>query len=138
MILNPQTRSILETAQVARLATSCNDQPHLIPVVFVFDGIHIYIPLDEKKKKSASPENLKRVKNIMKNPRVAFLVDRYDDDWTELFFIMITGKASILPAENCAEAFGKLASKYPQYQKVGHGSTCIRIKPERVTAWKNS
>lgn len=128
---------ILQTAKVARLATSDQDQPHLVPVVFVFDGCHIYIPIDEKKKKTHLPEELKRIKNIRKNPNVAFLIDRYDDDWTKLYFLMIIGKASILPIESCRKAIDKLVAKYPQYQTINYGSICIKIKPEKITFWQN-
>jgi PPOX class probable F420-dependent enzyme len=133
-------KSILDTAKVARLATSDNDQPYLVPVVFVFDDIHIYIPLDTKKKMSDLPGDLKRVRNILKNPKVAFLIDKYDDnDWSKLYFIMIIGKASILPVEGRAEAFEKLSAKYPQYRTTtGYSNMCIRIKPERITVWQNS
>lgn len=136
--MDPITGDILHTAKVARLATSDEDQPNLVPVVFVFDGRHIYIPIDEKKKKSNLPGDLKRVKNIKKNPRVAFLIDKYDDDWTKLYFIMIIGKAFIVPIESCRKAFEKLLVKYPQYQTISYGSMCIRIKPERITIWQNS
>lgn len=141
MTLDPQTRRVLDTAKVARLATSDNDQPYLVPVVFVFYGLHIYIPLDTKKKKSHLPGDLKRVRNILKNPKVAFLIDRYDDDdWMKLYFVMIIGKASLLPVEGCREAFEKLSAKYPQYQTttIGYSNMCIRIKPERITVWQNS
>jgi len=133
-------KSILDTANVARLATSDNDQPYLVPVVFVFDGIHIYIPIDTKKKMSDMPGDLKRVRNILKNPKVAFLIDRYDDDdWMKLYFIMIIGKASILPGQSCGEAFEKLSAKYPQYRTTtGYRNMCIKIKPERITVWQNS
>ena len=130
----------MQTAKVARLATSDRDQPHLVPVVFVFDGRHIYIPIDEKKKKTYLPEELKRIKNIRKNPNVAFLIDRYDDDWTKLYFMMIIGKASIiLPIESCRKEFERLiVKKYPQYQTINYGTTCIKIKPEKITFWQNS
>ena len=128
--MDHQARGALDTAKVARLATSDNDQPHLVPVVFVFDGLHIYIPVDEKKKKSGLPGDLKRVKNIMKNPRVAFLIDNYDDDWMKLYFILIIGKASILPTDSCREAFEKLIAKYHSTKQL---VTEIRaLKPERI------
>ena len=41
-------------------------------------------------------ENLKIVKNIQENPNVALLIDKYNEDWTILYFIMIQGKASVI------------------------------------------
>ena len=69
--------NILETlnnSKIARLATVDpeNNQPYLIPVVFVFNGTNIFIPIDDKPKKTVNSKQLKRVKNIQKNP-ITFL-----------------------------------------------------------------
>lgn len=130
-------------ARVARLATANSEsKPHLVPVVFVFDGNHFFIPIDEKRKKTVKPEKLKRVKNINENPNVALLIDEYSEDWTKLAFVMIQGKASIAGKTQgnmqLQEAYEKLTAKYPQYQKIGLGKVCIVIKPEKVTTWRNS
>jgi PPOX class probable F420-dependent enzyme len=151
--LSAITRSILEAditqfidrSRVGRLATVDSEcKPHLVPVVFAFDGRNFFIPIDEKRKKTpAKPDKLKRVRNIRKNPSVALLIDRYSEDWTKLAFVMVQGKASL--ARNNREAsvqvksaYKELAKKYPQYRNVGLGNTCIVIKPERVVSWKNS
>jgi PPOX class probable F420-dependent enzyme len=133
----------IERARVARLATANSEsKPHLVPVVFVFDGNYFFIPVDEKRKKTVKPEKLKRVKNINENPNVALLIDEYSEDWTKLAFVMIQGKASIADKTQgnmqLQEAYKKLTSKYPQYQKIGLGKVCIVIKPEKVTTWRNS
>ena len=39
---------------------------------------------------------LKRVKNIQKNPKVAFLVDNYEEDWKRLWFVMIIGYGTLI------------------------------------------
>jgi PPOX class probable F420-dependent enzyme len=133
----------IERARVARLATANSEsKPHLVPVVFVFDGNYFFIPVDEKRKKTVKPEKLKRVRNINENPNVALLIDEYSEDWTKLAFVMIQGKASIADKTQgnmqLQEAYKKLTSKYPQYQKIGLGKVCIVIKPEKVTTWRNS
>jgi PPOX class probable F420-dependent enzyme len=89
-------KTIIDKATVARLATVDSEyKPHVVPVVFVFDNDRYFIPIDEKTKRSR-PENLKRVKNIQQNPNVALLIDEYNEDWRQLYFIMIQGKASIV------------------------------------------
>src|SRR5919108_3513643 len=86
-------------ARVARLATASSEsKPHLVPVVFVFDGNHFFIPIDEKRK-TVKPEKLKRIKNIQDNPNIAVLIDEYSEDWTRLAFVMIQGKASIITSK---------------------------------------
>jgi PPOX class probable F420-dependent enzyme len=91
-------QSLVNSARVARLATIDFDEtkPHIVPVVFVFDGNSYYIPIDKKSKKDYDPKRLRRVRNIQANPNVALLIDEYDEDWSKLFFIMIQGKGSLI------------------------------------------
>ena len=101
MINDTYLKTIIDKATVARLATVDSEcKPHLIPVVFVFDNDHYFIPIDEKTKRS-KPEDLKRIKNIQQNPNVALLIDEYNEDWRKLYFIMIQGKASIISMTCC-------------------------------------
>ena len=143
MDIRPAIVKFIERAKVARLATvSPECKPHLVPVVFVFDDNHFFIPIDNKRKTS-KPEKLKRVTNIYENPNVALLIDDYDEDWTKLAFVMVQGKASIinkLQEENIQlqEAHKKLMIKYPQYQEIGLGEMCIKIMPEKLASWRNS
>jgi PPOX class probable F420-dependent enzyme len=146
VIYDEQVKSLIDRVRVARLATvdSDNNRLHLVPVVFVFDGSYFFIPIDEKRKK-VKPEKLKRIKNIRNNPNVALLIDEYSEDWTKLAFVMIQGKGTIITAEiqgnnniRLQEAYKKLMTKYNQYQKIGLSDICIMIKPEKVTAWRNS
>lgn len=143
MIIPPAVEEFIERARVARLATIDSEfKPHLVPVVFVFDGNHFFIPVDEKRKKTSKPEKLKRIRNIQDNPNVTLLIDEYSEDWTKLAFVMIQGKASVATKEEgniqVREAYKKLMTKYLQYQKVGVGDVCIIITPKKVASWSNS
>lgn len=142
MIIPPAVEEFIERARVARLATIDSEfKPHLVPVVFVFDGSHFFIPVDEKRK-TAKPEKLKRIRNIQDNPNVTLLIDEYSEDWTKLAFVMIQGKASVATKEEgniqVREAYKKLMTKYLQYQKVSVGEMCIIITPKKVASWSNS
>ena len=142
MIIPPAVEEFIERARVARLATIDSEfKPHLVPVVFVFNGNHFFIPVDEKRK-TAKPEKLKRIRNIEDNPNVTLLIDEYSEDWTKLAFVMIQGKASIATKEEgniqVRQAYKKLMIKYLQYQKVGLGERCIIITPKKVASWRNS
>jgi PPOX class probable F420-dependent enzyme len=137
--ISSATEEFIERARVARLATIDSEfKPHLVPVVFVFDDNHFFIPIDEKRK-TAKPEKLKRVRNIQHNPNVALLIDHYDEDWTKLAFVMIQGEASVASKKEeniqVRQAYKKLMTKYVQYQKVGVGEMCIIIKPKKVASW---
>jgi PPOX class probable F420-dependent enzyme len=140
MAITHVLEEFIERARVARLATvDYASKPYLVPVVFVFDGNHFFIPIDQKRK-TVKPQRLKRIKNIQHNPNVALLIDKYNEDWTKLAFVMIQGKASIITSKTqgniqLQEAYKKLTTKYRQYQKIGLGEMFIMIKPEKVASW---
>jgi len=139
--LNQKTLTLIKGAKVARLATvDQKSYPYVVPVVFVFHENSFFIPLDYKTK-TVNPKNLKRVKNIQKNPNVALLIDKYQNNWKKLFFLMIHGKATVIDEKNRTlmdKIHKLLISKYPQYKKIGIGNSCIKINPTKVTFWNNS
>lgn len=143
LIITPDIEEFIQRVRVARLATIDSEfKPYLVPVVFVFDGNHFFIPVDEKRKKT-KPEKLRRIKNIQGNPNVALLIDEYSEDWSRLAFVMIQGTASVVKCRPQADiqlkqALKELTTKYTQYQKIGTGEMCIIIKPEKVASWRSS
>ncbi|HEY6657494.1 MAG TPA: pyridoxamine 5'-phosphate oxidase family protein [Nitrososphaeraceae archaeon] len=137
----------LNNSKIARLATVDpeNNQPYLVPVVFVFNGYNIFIPIDDKPKKTGNSNQLKRVKNIQKNPSISFLIDTYDEeDWNNLSYLMIQGKARIVvnrlkDIDTIKTAHSLLSEKYLQYKNlVGMGDSCIVIDIQKVIKWKYS
>jgi PPOX class probable F420-dependent enzyme len=137
----------LNNSKIARLATVDpeNNQPYLVPVVFVFNGYNIFIPIDDKPKKTGNSNQLKRVKNIQKNPNISFLIDTYDEeDWNNLSYLMIQGKARIVvnrlkDIDTIKTAHSLLSEKYLQYKNlVGMGDSCIVIDIQKVIKWKYS
>ena len=138
--LNQKTMTLIKGAKVVRLATvDQKSHPYVIPVVFVFYENSFFIPLDEKIK-TVNSKKLKRVKNIEKNPNVTLLIDKYQNDWKNLFFLMIQGKAKMIDGNSklMDKIHKLLISKYPQYKKIGIGNSCITINPTKVTFWNNS
>lgn len=115
---------------VARLATVDGERPHLVPVVFCeLDGA-LVIPVDGKPK---SGTRLQRLRNIERNPAVALLIDRYSDDWSDLCWTRLDGRAEIVATNDRIR--GALEAKYPQYEHVEIGTTAIRVTIERVASW---
>jgi PPOX class probable F420-dependent enzyme len=101
---------------VARRAPADPDgQPHLVPVVFAVDGDTVWTAVDHKPKSTTS---LRRLANIRANPRVSLLVDHYDEDWSQLWWVRADGTAAVVPQGDAAERDGiaRLVAKYPQYQ----------------------
>jgi PPOX class probable F420-dependent enzyme len=133
-------RKILNEARVARLATlDAKARPHIVPVCFVYDGKFFYTAIDHKPKRVA-PARLARLRNIREAPRVALLIDEYDEDWTQLWYILIRGKAKLIPKsahKEHARAIRKLRAKYPQYAQgmLADDAPVIRITPKRITSW---
>ena len=138
MLLSHKEKHFIRSARVARLATDNKGQPHVIPICYVFDGQELYSPIDEKPKKS-SPQLLKRIRNIRANPYVSVVVDRYDDDWKKLAYVLITGRAKILlGGQKHKRAVLLLRRKYPQYRKMAiHKRPMIQIRPTRLKGWGN-
>jgi coenzyme F420-0:L-glutamate ligase / coenzyme F420-1:gamma-L-glutamate ligase len=135
--LSPLQLRFIHAARVAHLATAGADgQPHVVPICFVFDGKHFYSPIDEKPKRNA-PQKLKRLKNIRENSRVSLVIDRYDEDWTKLGYVLVFGTARILSrGEKHRKAVTLLRRKYPQYRSMAiHQRPIIVIKPTRATSW---
>src|SRR5699024_5107063 len=102
---------------VARLATVRPDgRPHQVPVVFGCSGAVIYLPIDGKPK-TGGP--LQRLTNIDHQPHVSLLVDRYTDDWTQLWWVRVDGTAELHddPA-TVTTGHELLRQKYRQYRDV--------------------
>lgn len=130
-------KAFVRSARVARLATADKlGQPHVIPICYVFDGRDLYSPIDEKPKRTA-PLRLKRLKNIRSNPQVALVIDRYDEDWRKLAYVLVFGRAKLLvKGPKYKKAVLLLRRKYPQYRNMAlHERPLIRIRPSRTASW---
>jgi PPOX class probable F420-dependent enzyme len=129
-----EARRRLAVSTSARLATvSAEGRPHLVPIVFALDGDTLYFAVDSKPKMTA---NLKRLKNIAANPAVSVLVDRYDDDWTRLWWVRADGTAQIVIDEAEAHrAINLLTRRYRQYETQRPGGPVVAIHIDRLTGW---
>lgn len=108
----------------------------MIPVCYAFDGESIYSVLDAKPK-STPLRQLRRVRNILANPQVSLVVDHYEEDWTQLRYVLVLGEAGLLQeGEEWARAIVMLREKYPQYQDMDlDDSPVIKITPVRFIPW---
>lgn len=126
-------RSALRAARSARLATANErGRPSIVPVCFAYDGESIFTAIDAKPK---STRKLRRVRDLEVNPRAALLVDHYEEDWAQLWWVMARGPAALLEAGN-ETALELLRDKYPQYTKVAAGPEVIRLDVEELVAWR--
>ena len=133
----------LRQARVGHLATSTSDgRPSVVPVCFALldldGGPGIVTVLDEKPKRVTDRE-LVRVRNIAANPRVALVVDHYDEDWTRLAFVQVHGTATLIRpgAPLHAPAIEALRAKYPQYHAMSiEHRPVIVIASLTATSWR--
>ena len=131
--------ALLETHRFGHLATAdAHGAPHLVPVCFAYDGQAVYSAIDHKPKRRAG-YGMKRIRNILENRNVAFLVHHYEEDWRRLYYVMMRGPAAILEAgDERARAFALLEGKYAQYRErrlsAGDGLV-VKLVPERITRW---
>jgi PPOX class probable F420-dependent enzyme len=138
-MLSERERRFLATRRVGHLATADGRAfPHVVPVCFAVSHDTLYITIDEKPKRSAAAP-LKRVRNIEQNPNVAFVADRYDDDWTRLGWVMLRGRAEILAGgTEHDDAQALLRSRYPQLAAMQIAALAvIAVRVEHATSWGN-
>ena len=138
-MLSENQTAFVASQRVGRLATAdAQGNPHVIPVCFVIERDTLYVTIDEKPKQVSS-RALKRLRNMIENPSVAFVVDRYEEDWRLLGWVMLRGHAEILSdgAEH-DRAQVLLQERYMQYRTMQlAGLPVIALRIERVTSWGN-
>jgi PPOX class probable F420-dependent enzyme len=138
-MLSDGERRFLGHQRIAHLATADSRAvPHVVPVCFAMSESTLYITIDEKPKRHPATA-LKRVTNIVENPAVAVVVDRYDEDWALLGWVMLRGHADILiggTEHDAAQAL--LRSRYPQLNAMHIAPLpVIAVRIERTTSWGN-
>jgi PPOX class probable F420-dependent enzyme len=142
-LLTDAELELLATARRAVLATiDPRGRPRLVPICFVVGGeapLHLYSPIDEKPKASADPRILARVRDVLARPEVGILVDRWDEDWTQLGWLRLDARAQLVEPGTTPEhdqAVARLRRKYPQYEAHDlEGRPLLRLTVERVRSW---
>jgi PPOX class probable F420-dependent enzyme len=140
-----EARRRVAEARVARLATAdAAGRPHVVPMVFALasgrdaggtpSGDTVYSAVDAKPKRSTS---LRRLANIAANPRVAVLVDHYEDDWHALWWVRADGTGRVLDADEPEgrDAIARLVARYPQYRKQPPPGPVVAIDVARWSSW---
>ena len=128
-------------SRVGRFATAdAAGRPYLVPVCFAVSGDHIFIALDAKPK-SVAPTRLKRVRNILANPYVSFLLDTYSEDWSRLSYVQVSGTAALAEPGSAhhTAAIPLLRDKYPQYRDMPiEREPVIVITATSVHRWQSA
>ncbi len=136
--LTPEQQAFVRRCRVGRLSTvDASGEAFAVPICYGFDGTRIFTPIDEKPKHTKRP--LKRVRNIMETGRATLLIDYYeDDDWSQLAWLMIRGRAFIVDQDHPLHAGSveQLRNRYHQYREMDlETAQMIILEPDRVTSW---
>jgi PPOX class probable F420-dependent enzyme len=129
-----EMRRRVATQRHGTLATiGPNGLPHLVPFVFALKGDILYWAVDDKPKRS---KNLVRLRNIERDARVSVLFDHYVDEWSELWWVRVKGRARILSSgEERERAVKALRGKFPQYREQPLDGAVVAIDVEEWTGW---
>ena len=108
---------ILEEGFFGYLGTSSkNKDPHVTPMIFVYDGEHIFFLTSKESKK---------IRNLVENPQVAFLIDLRDpSNLLNNRAILVHGKAkpygiidALLHLKSLLRIRRLFINKYPRYME---------------------
>ncbi|MHA2179468.1 MAG: pyridoxamine 5'-phosphate oxidase family protein [Candidatus Thorarchaeota archaeon] len=154
----PDVESILHNEKFAYVGLCSKGQSHVTPVIFVYDGKHIYIGISVASAK---------FRIIKKNPKVSILVDMRDpNNPMRNRAVMIRGKAMILGEISLLGILrmfthglwmlrvrSLFARKYPRYMRYYDkvqelplawqnkpfiSRVMVRIDPEKITYWREA
>ena len=137
MIIPTEERAFIKDRPVGRLGTADGaGYPHVVPVCFAIGGNTVFIPIDEKPKRG-DPRDLKRLRNILENERVCLMIDRYAEDWSDLGWVMLRGRARVeRVAAELHTAIELLRARYHQYREMAlEQRPMIVIDVDLCTSW---
>ncbi len=136
-MLSPTQAQLLETERVGHLGTVDEaGRPHVVPVCYAVAWPALYITIDGKPKRQDRP--LRRLRNIAGNPQIMVTVDHYDEDWSRLAWVMLSGPADILAdgvEHDAAQAL--LVARYPQLRAMHIADLpVIALRISEVRSWQ--
>jgi PPOX class probable F420-dependent enzyme len=137
--MEPWVEDALAGARVGRLATVGREGTvGLVPICFAVVGGRLVSAVDHKPKRTS---RLRRLDDIVASGRATVLVDHYDEDWTRLWWVRVTGRADVLddgdPASSAAR--DALVGKYGRAEQYGDNPPAgpvYRVALDEVTAWR--
>ncbi len=128
-------RARLSAARVGHLATVRPDgRPHVVACCFAVQGDRLWTAVDAKPKTTT---RLQRLDNVRSHPWASLLVDHYEEDWDELWWVRADGAAAVASADGAEHeaALAALVAKYPQYAAAPPLGPVIAVAVERWVGW---
>jgi PPOX class probable F420-dependent enzyme len=133
--MNSWERARLEAARVGRLATvRPAGTPHVVVVTFASAGDQLVTAVDQKPKRTSA---LQRLRNVEARPAVSLLVDHYEEDWAQLWWVRVDGVAAVVTDEpRRSELLAPLVEKYRAYREDPPAGPVLVIDVRRTTSWQ--
>lgn len=133
-------QALLAEPVLARLATANPKtlQPHVVPVWFLWDGDSLWI---------SAFVSTRKVKDLLKNPRCAVLIEPAQPQGSPLQAVLLEGAVELIaePASLIAEMSERIYTRYmgpegvlapePQSWKQDPENRLIKLTPERRMVW---
>lgn len=121
--------TLLSTSEHGVLATTHPERAvDAVPVVYALDGERIVLPVDTVKAKSTT--RLQRLANLAREPRCALLVDHYDRDWSQLWWVRVHADATVFDGRHPE------LTRFEQYRDEGSVVASVLLTPTLVTGWR--
>ena len=134
--LEPWVVGALTTARVARLGTvGEHGTVRLVPICFAIVDDSVVSAVDHKPKRTGQ---LRRLDDITSTGSATVLIDHYEDDWSALWWVRISGRAEVLAADDPAgaAALDALVAKYAQYRDRRPAGPAYRVALDEVRWWR--
>jgi PPOX class probable F420-dependent enzyme len=128
----------LAEARVGRLGTAGDDGVlRVVPVCFALVGDRLVSAVDHKPKRT---ERLRRLADIRETGRAVLLVDHYEEDWSQLWWVRVSGAAQVHEPGDEVDALARraLAVKYPQYRDVPPTGPVWSLSLDEIRWWSAS
>jgi PPOX class probable F420-dependent enzyme len=126
----------LQQARVARLGTvGADGAVRLVPICFAIVDGWIVSAVDHKPKRT---NQLRRLDDMETARTATVLVDHYDDDWSQLWWVRIRGRAVVHRdrGDEAVAGIAALAAKYRQYREHPPVGAVYRIAMDEVRSWR--
>ena len=105
-----------------------------MPICFAMSGDRVVSVVDGKPKRTVQ---LQRLENVRRTPDVQLVVDHYDDDWSSLWWIRISGRGRVIEYGNeREEAIDLLVAKYRQYREHRPTGPALLIEIAQISSWQ--
>ncbi len=125
------------SARIARLGTvDADGAVRLVPVCFAVVEDWVVSAVDHKPKRTGQ---LRRLDDMRATGSATVLIDHYDEDWSQLWWVRVRGRAEVLTAGAARDgALDALVDKYAQYREHRPAGDVWRVATDELRWWRSA